>query len=148
MVPCGLSQPAQSTCCQNYHISLWFGGGGGGGTGWLGNYSRNGESFWRRKVTAPLIGMKGSLHGTSFPGPNINLTALQQNPNSQSVSVLKYVTGHNPEQVSTTTNPGSLLQWVPPCCPPSSQIRNWEQIYESASKGGMSLSCMASYVNP
>jgi len=58
-------------------------------TGWLGNSSRNGESFWRRKVTAFLIAVKGSIHGTSFPGPNINLTALQQNPNIQSVSVLK-----------------------------------------------------------
>jgi len=68
------------------------------------------EQKWRRKVTAPLIGVKGSIHGTSFPGPNINLTALQQNPNTQAVSVLKTVTGHNPERVSTTANPGNLLQ--------------------------------------
>lgn len=60
-------------------------------------------------MTDPLIGVKGSIHRTSFSGPNINLTALQ-NPNIQSVSVLKSVTGHNPGHVSTTANPDSLLQ--------------------------------------
>jgi len=61
-------------------------------------------------VTEPLIGVKGSIHRTSFSGPNINLTALQQNPNIQSVAVLKSVTGHNPGHVSTTAIPDSLLQ--------------------------------------